>query len=95
MLENPNVIMHMKEAEKIAKKIHPHLYEVSFVDEVPHSWCQPWTERIHNSSKTTPGKVRGPYPFEHYAGIPFSARPPATTREAEEKITQDSRQGFW
>ena len=54
MLEKPEVIMHMQEAEKIAKKIDPHLYEVSFVNEVPHSWCQPWTRRIHNSSKKRP-----------------------------------------
>ncbi len=33
MLENPEAIRHIKEAEKI----EPHLYEVSFVDEVPRS----------------------------------------------------------
>jgi hypothetical protein len=54
MLEKPEVIMHMQEAEKIAKKIDPHLYEVSFVNEVPYSWCQAWTGRIHNSSKNDP-----------------------------------------
>ena len=34
MLENPEAIVHMKEAEKIAEKFEPHLYEVSFVDEI-------------------------------------------------------------
>ena len=36
MLDSPDALAHMKEAEKIAEKIEPHLYEVSFVDEAPH-----------------------------------------------------------
>src|SRR4051812_13966487 len=35
MLQNPEAIGHMKEAEKIAEKIEPRLYEVSFVHEAP------------------------------------------------------------
>ncbi len=35
MLDSPDALAHMKEAEKIAEKIEPHLYEVSFVDEAP------------------------------------------------------------
>ncbi len=34
MLENLEAVVHMKEAAKIAEKFEPHLYEVSFVDEV-------------------------------------------------------------
>ncbi len=34
MLEDPEAMVHMKEAAKIAEKFEPHLYEVSFVDEV-------------------------------------------------------------
>lgn len=37
MLENPEAAAHMKEAAKIAEKFEPHLYEVSFVDEIPGS----------------------------------------------------------
>ncbi len=33
MLGNAEAVVHMKEAEKIAEKFEPHLYEVSFVDE--------------------------------------------------------------
>lgn len=36
MFENPEAIEHMKEAERIAERFEPHLYEVSFVDEVLH-----------------------------------------------------------
>lgn len=35
MLDDPEVIVHMKEAQKIAEKIEPRLYEVSFIDEAP------------------------------------------------------------
>ena len=34
MLQNPDAIVHMREAGRIAEKFEPHLYEVSFVDEV-------------------------------------------------------------
>jgi len=34
MLEDPEAMAHMREAERIAEKFEPHLYEVSFVDEV-------------------------------------------------------------
>ncbi len=34
MLEDPEAMVHMKEAAKIAEKFEPHLYEVSFIDEV-------------------------------------------------------------
>ena len=34
MLENSEAKVHMAEAAKIAEKFEPHLYEVSFVDEV-------------------------------------------------------------
>jgi len=34
MLENPEAAKHMKEASQLAIKIEPHLYEVSFIDEV-------------------------------------------------------------
>ena len=34
MFGNPQAIEHMQEAERIAEKFEPHLYEVSFVDEV-------------------------------------------------------------
>jgi len=34
MLRNPEAAEHMKEAAGIAEKFEPHLYEVSFVDEV-------------------------------------------------------------
>jgi heme-degrading monooxygenase HmoA len=37
MLQNAEAGAHMKEAEKIAEKFEPHLYEVSFVDELPPS----------------------------------------------------------
>ena len=37
MLDNPEALLHIKEAEKIARKIEPRLYEVSFVDEAPRS----------------------------------------------------------
>ncbi len=33
MLQNPEAMMHMREAGRIAEKFGPHLYEVSFVDE--------------------------------------------------------------
>ncbi len=33
MLENPEVIPHMREADRVAKNFEPHLYEVAFVDE--------------------------------------------------------------
>jgi heme-degrading monooxygenase HmoA len=33
MFDNAEAAAHMREAEKIAEKIEPHLYEVSFVDE--------------------------------------------------------------
>ena len=32
MLGNDEAVVHMKEAERIAEKFEPHLYEVSFVD---------------------------------------------------------------
>ena len=34
MLQNPEAMMHMREAGRIAEGFEPHLYEVSFVDEV-------------------------------------------------------------
>jgi quinol monooxygenase YgiN len=34
MLQNPEAAEHMEEAARIAEKFEPHLYEVSFVDEV-------------------------------------------------------------
>jgi hypothetical protein len=34
MFANPQAIEHMQEAERIAEKFEPHLYAVSFVDEV-------------------------------------------------------------
>ena len=34
MLENPEAAGHIREAAKLAEKFEPHLYEVSFVDEV-------------------------------------------------------------
>jgi len=34
MLENPEAVVHMKEAAKIAEKFEPHLYEVTFINEV-------------------------------------------------------------
>jgi len=34
MLEDPEAAGHMREAARIAEKFEPHLYEVSFVDEV-------------------------------------------------------------
>jgi len=34
MFQNPEAAAHMGEAAKIAEKFEPHLYEVSFVDEV-------------------------------------------------------------
>ena len=34
MLENPEAAMHMKEAAETAEKFEPHLYEVSFVEQV-------------------------------------------------------------
>jgi heme-degrading monooxygenase HmoA len=34
MLQDPKAIVHMREAGRIAEKFEPHLYEVSFVDEV-------------------------------------------------------------
>ena len=37
MLDNPKAAVHMKEAEKIAEKFEPHLYEVSFIDEALRS----------------------------------------------------------
>ena len=37
MLENPEAAMHMKEAAETAEKFEPHLYEVSFVEEVSDS----------------------------------------------------------
>jgi hypothetical protein len=37
MLENHKAAMHMKEAAEIAEKFDPHLYEVSFVEEVSDS----------------------------------------------------------
>ena len=37
MLENPEAAMRMKEAAEIAEKFEPHLYEVSFVEEVSDS----------------------------------------------------------
>ncbi len=33
MLEDPEAIMHIREAAEIAEKFEPHLYAVSFVDE--------------------------------------------------------------
>jgi hypothetical protein len=38
--------------------------------------------------KTTPGEIRGPYPSERYAGIPFFSTSAFTTWEAD-KVTQD------
>ena len=35
MLRNPEAAVHMEEAARIAEMFEPHLYEVSFVDEVP------------------------------------------------------------
>ena len=35
MFSSPQAIEHMQEAEMIAEKFEPHLYEVSFVEEVP------------------------------------------------------------
>jgi heme-degrading monooxygenase HmoA len=35
MLRNPEAAPHMREAAEIAERFEPHLYEVSFVDEVP------------------------------------------------------------
>ena len=32
MLQNPEAMMHMREAGRIAETFEPHLYEVSFVD---------------------------------------------------------------
>ena len=37
MLEDPEAIVHMREAAEIAEKFEPHLYAVSFVDEVSDS----------------------------------------------------------
>ncbi len=37
MLRDPEAAWHMEEAAKIAGKIEPNLYEVSFVEEVPRS----------------------------------------------------------
>ena len=34
MLQNPEAATHMGEAARIAENFEPHLYEVSFVDEV-------------------------------------------------------------
>jgi hypothetical protein len=34
MLKNPEAVPHMREAAEIAERFEPHLYEVSFVDEV-------------------------------------------------------------
>ncbi len=34
MLQNPEAMMHMREAGQIAERFEPHLYEVAFVDEV-------------------------------------------------------------
>ncbi len=34
MLQNPEAAKHMKEASQLAIKVEPHLYEVSFIDEV-------------------------------------------------------------
>jgi antibiotic biosynthesis monooxygenase (ABM) superfamily enzyme len=34
MLQSPEAMMHMREAGRIAESFEPHLYEVSFVDEV-------------------------------------------------------------
>lgn len=34
MLQNPEAAKHMKEASQLAIKFEPHLYEVSFIDEV-------------------------------------------------------------
>ena len=34
MLENPEAAIHMKEAAQTAEKFEPHMYEVSFVEEV-------------------------------------------------------------
>ena len=34
MLENPEAAKHMKEASQLTIKFEPHLYEVSFIDEV-------------------------------------------------------------
>jgi quinol monooxygenase YgiN len=34
MFANPQAVEHMQEAEQIAEKFEPHLYELSFVDEV-------------------------------------------------------------
>ena len=33
MLQNPEAMMHIGEAARIAERFEPHLYEVSFVDE--------------------------------------------------------------
>jgi heme-degrading monooxygenase HmoA len=37
MLGNDGAVVHMKEAERVARKIEPYLYEVSFVDEASSS----------------------------------------------------------
>jgi heme-degrading monooxygenase HmoA len=37
MLEDPEAIVHMREAVEIAEKFEPHLYAVSFVDEASDS----------------------------------------------------------
>ncbi len=37
MLENHEAAMHTKEAAEIAEKFEPHMYEVSFVEEVSDS----------------------------------------------------------
>jgi heme-degrading monooxygenase HmoA len=34
MLENPEAAKHMQEASQLAIKFEPHLYEVSFIDEI-------------------------------------------------------------
>jgi heme-degrading monooxygenase HmoA len=34
MLQNPEAMIHMREAGRIAERFEPHLYEVAFVDEV-------------------------------------------------------------
>jgi heme-degrading monooxygenase HmoA len=36
MFKNPEAIVHMREAARIAEKFEPHLYEVAFVDEAHH-----------------------------------------------------------
>ena len=82
MLDNPEAVAHMKKAEKIAEKIEPGLYEVSFIDEAPRVPESPPSESI--TTKMAPGEVSGGRTLLSATQVSgLSARPPYTTGEAD------------